>query len=670
MSLPLPRLDDRDFDQLVLEARETLPANGPAWTDHNASDPGITLIELFAYLAEIGLYRLDRVPAAEHRAFLRLLGFPAVAAQAAQTVLAFESSSSAAVVSLPPRVQVGSSDGCVVFQTTASLDVVSAKLVSVLTFHADELVDCTTGNDRLNEPFAPFGMAPSIGDALYLGFDRPLAPAGVRVRLHVFGEDAERDRLTWIALAAESRAARRESRETCPGSALHEIGRYWSHYSARLTWEYFDPSGEWLPLSDTRDRTRALSISGPVHFRAPGSDAHARGGVRDHATTYFIRGRLRSGEYDCAPIVRGVRINTVAARHAADLAAPETLVKSLGHPRQTHRVARAPVVPGSTRLELTLPDASREIWTEALNWDRSGPLSRDYVLDPESGSITFGDGRQGRVPPADAVMTLTYRVGGGAAGNVGADTQVQAFAALADGPNAGIAGWNGIIGALSVRHPVAARGGRAAETVAAAEGRSVRGLALSRCAVTLQDFERLALSVPGVPVARAHAIGSVHPQLPCLPAAGCVTVLIVPSCAERRPEPSAALCSEIAGYLNRHRPVATEVHVVGPRYTKVTVHARVHLAAGNDCTTATARAREALDEFFHPLRGGPASGGWPVGRSVYRTEVLALLMSIPGVSHVTELELQEGDGVGGRCGNVETCPDGLVLSGEHRIDVW
>jgi hypothetical protein len=73
MALPVPRLDDRGWDQLVAEARALIPRNLPAWTDHNPSDPGITLLELFAFLAEISLYQLDRVPERTLRRFADLV---------------------------------------------------------------------------------------------------------------------------------------------------------------------------------------------------------------------------------------------------------------------------------------------------------------------------------------------------------------------------------------------------------------------------------------------------------------------------------------------------------------------------------------------------------------------------------------------------------------------
>jgi len=71
--LPLPNLDDRTFNDLVAEGQSLIPRYAPEWTNHNPSDPGITLVELFAFLTELLLYRLNRVSDDNVRSFLRLL---------------------------------------------------------------------------------------------------------------------------------------------------------------------------------------------------------------------------------------------------------------------------------------------------------------------------------------------------------------------------------------------------------------------------------------------------------------------------------------------------------------------------------------------------------------------------------------------------------------------
>ena len=74
MPLPAPNLDDRKFQDLVNEAREKIPQLCPEWTDHNVSDPGIAMIELFAWMTEVLIYRANQVPDKNHLKFLDLVG--------------------------------------------------------------------------------------------------------------------------------------------------------------------------------------------------------------------------------------------------------------------------------------------------------------------------------------------------------------------------------------------------------------------------------------------------------------------------------------------------------------------------------------------------------------------------------------------------------------------
>ncbi len=74
MPIPIPQLNDRDFASLMDEVRALIPRYNPRWTNYNLSDPGITLLELFAWLSEQMLYRVNRIPLQNFDAFLKLLG--------------------------------------------------------------------------------------------------------------------------------------------------------------------------------------------------------------------------------------------------------------------------------------------------------------------------------------------------------------------------------------------------------------------------------------------------------------------------------------------------------------------------------------------------------------------------------------------------------------------
>src|SRR3954464_12998829 len=87
MTLTGPMLDDRSYDQLRDELIARIPVYAPEWTDHNPSDPGIALLELFAYLGESLLFRFNQIPDTTKVAFLRLLGLRPRSAQPAHVLL-------------------------------------------------------------------------------------------------------------------------------------------------------------------------------------------------------------------------------------------------------------------------------------------------------------------------------------------------------------------------------------------------------------------------------------------------------------------------------------------------------------------------------------------------------------------------------------------------------
>lgn len=186
--------------------------------------------------------------------------------------------------------------------------------------------------------------------------------------------------------------------------------------------------------------------------------------------------------------------------------------------------------------------------------------------------------------------------------------------------------------------------------------------------MTLADFEALALATPGVPVARARALADHHPALPCFPALGNITVVVVPHCPDGRPTPGPDLLLTVKRHLDRRRTLTTELHVIGPTYALVIVHARLHVETRRDADL-TALAQKALDHFFDPLHGGPEGDGWPIGRDVYRAEVMALLSGLPGVVYVDKFGLQTEGDTEPRCGNLPVCADHLLASGSHRIQV-
>ena len=113
MALPSPNLDDRTFAQLVEEARTRIQASCPEWSDLSVSDPGMALVEVFAFLTETLIYRLNRVPQKAYIEFLRLLGVGLLPSEAAGVNLVFTLSKPATKpveIPLGTRVTVSRTD--------------------------------------------------------------------------------------------------------------------------------------------------------------------------------------------------------------------------------------------------------------------------------------------------------------------------------------------------------------------------------------------------------------------------------------------------------------------------------------------------------------------------------------------------------------------------------
>lgn len=676
MPIPLPKLDVQTFDDLVNDGRALLPRYTPGWTDHNVHDPGITLMELFAWLAEMDLYRLDRVPEGSIRAFLRLLGVEPKPAQVAETVLVANASQLGALRTLPDRTQITTKDQAVIFQTTHRLWVSPAALVAVLTGPEGALTDYTDRNDPSSKSFPPFGSNPGQNHALYLGFDRTLADTRELIHLYLWTGDLDQDRQAKEVLKAEADAIKEAAASHCPPERRPAPIDWRQHYSVRTVWEYYAGTDQWLPLAEVVDETYALTLSGAVRFKAPDAAKHMAGGITDgrHATGFFIRCRLVSGHFDCPPTIRYIQINTVHARHAVDHSQRLVLGRSTGRAGQTYQLPDRPVVPGSTAVTVKISASTEQTWNESLTWDRLGPYAHAYVLDPEKGEIQFGNGGSGAVPPADAELSVTYQVGGGPAGNV----EAQGLTRLT----------TSAVSTTDFFQPFAAAGGAAAESLFDAKARAVAWLSHPHRAVTLKDFETLALETPGVPVARVKALADYDAVLPCVTAPGAVTVIVIPHCPDSRPVPNPDLLRAVTRYLNRRRLLTTELHVIGPEYSTIAVQATLHVKADASPAELRDQAVSRLNEFLHPLRGGADGTGWPMGRAVYRSEVLALLNGLPGVVYVdgVSLEVVEEDrpdstaccdpfgGHSGitrpwQCGNIEICSHGLVVPGNHKISV-
>lgn len=652
MPLPAPNLDDRTFQDIVDEAKRLIPRFCPEWTNHNLSDPGVALIELFAWMSEMVLYRLNQVPDRMYVHFLNLVGiepFPPAVARANLTF--WLSAPLDQPVAVPAGTEVttalSTTAGAagrdpVVFSTSSELVITPPVLRAALTGSAtsDRLTDVW---DDLRYPNVTATCFPSdplaVGDAFYLGFAESLA--GLAIRLTVAADAA--------------------------GIGIKPS-------NPPLTWEVW--SGDaWITVAVYSDSTGGLNRTGEIVLLIP---------LRHQLLTmagsaaYWLRARLvqpQPGQptYQASPRIGSLTAvaigGTVGAEHA-EQSGPELLGRSDGTPGQTFPVHRAPVLPRTDGEQVVVTDRGvLTRWQEVEDFTRSGPDDPHYTWSSGSGVISFGprvrypDGsirQHGAIPRDGSDIAVTgYRHGGGSGGNVGARTLTVLRSTVPY--------------VASVLNLAPATGGVDPETVAEAKQRGPLTLRTGQRAVTAGDFERLTQEA-SIEVARAR----------CLPAADGskpIRVLVVP---QVRTDPrthqlddfaiSVPLLNQISSYLERHRLVGTAVEIGTPYYQGVSVAALVHTPPGRPAALVRQRAMDALTRYLNPLTGGAEGTGWLFDTDLNSSAVAQLLESVEGVERVEELllfeyDLRSGRRLGSGRDTIRLKPHSLFLSAHHQVVV-
>jgi hypothetical protein len=179
--IPSPKLDDREYEDIVAEALRLIPRYAPDWTHHNPADPGITLIELAAWMTDIILYRLNKVPEKNYVAFLNLLGIRLKPPLAARGVLQFQLVEGAKQQRVPSGTQVSttqSDDDSVTFETSRDLVVTNVELDRAFSYFHETYSDNSFNLEKpTNRGFEVFGGAQRVERFLYLS-DPRFAQAG------------------------------------------------------------------------------------------------------------------------------------------------------------------------------------------------------------------------------------------------------------------------------------------------------------------------------------------------------------------------------------------------------------------------------------------------------------------------------------------------------------
>ena len=651
MPLQIPSIDDRRYQELLNEALARIPVHNREWTNFNKSDPGVTLLEIFAFMAESLLYRSNQIPERNRLKFLSLLGIPLLPASSARGLVVFTNERGPLnTITLNNGVEVRA--GPVPFHSTQGLDVLPIE-----------------GQVYYKHPLKlPSDQQKSYYEQLYASFKSPADAAPPVFVLYEtlplqtgntnpldLGTDTV-DGAVWIALMVRAadkpyvnsvKTARQEiagktislgvvpfldsnDRRLTPGGKGAQAEVQLLHYQIPK----MPPNGA-LPQSgnqrvaqyqvlDSVSDTDVLSKPGVVQITLPadakelelwsnldplesGSDKFPPALEDTNLSDRVITWLRITATGAASPRLLWIGINAAPVTQRAHIS-NELLPAGTGEPDQVVRLSKTPIIAGSLRLTVNDPKTPWRVVDDILSAGPEVPV-RDERLPPgrsvstsalvdvftinlESGEIRFGDGLHGRRPPFGATIRADYDYGVGRDGNVGAGS-INSSPALPAG--------------FKVGNPVPTWGGAEAETVRDGERQISRYLQHRDRLVSTIDFETITLRTPGVNVGRVEVLPAFNPELaPNIAgdAPGAVTLLVRPkydAAHPATPEPDRFFLDAICAYIDSRRLVTTEVFLRGPDYKPIWISIGIDVVPGASIAEVRTAVKAELIRFLSPL---------------------------------------------------------------------
>ena len=275
---------------------------------------------------------------------------------------------------------------------------------------------------------------------------------------------------------------------------------------------------------------------------------------------------------------------------------------------------------------------------------RSASNANVFVLDAEAGELHFGDGDRGRRPPALALMSASYDVSNGKAGNVAAG-------AISAGPT--------LPPGVKVANPLRTWGGADAEETQSGERRITAFLKHGDRLVTDEDHHAIALATPGLDVGRVEVLPAFDPTLSVNEpgdAPGAVTLMVIPRFdpdAPDAPTPNAFFLDAMCDWLSPRRLVTEELFLRAPSYVPVYVSVGIEALADRSIAEVREAVQVVLRAFLSPLPApnepsppyAHSATGWPMRYAVRRLELESQAARADGVKLIRDVLLAGADGV-------------------------
>lgn len=724
-NLPKSNLDDRSYKDLVEECILRIPRYCPEWTNFNPSDPGITLVELFAWLTDQMLSRFNQVPRRNYIAFLELLGIrlqTPTPAKADVTFYLTQSLLEAYYIDSGTEITIPRNAGedSIIFTTDAPLVIgnptiqaffkaeTTEQIPQALISVVNESWSSETGAWVCREQTPLFDERPKPGNCFYWLFDEADFLDGNVLSLLFKGEAG-----TTTGINPSIPPRRWEAWN----------GEYWESVLLRES----DDATRGFSFSDIAQRGNISASSADVVLHCPKTWPSARFlNYEGHwlRCTYTTPSDWQPG-YRYTPRITGMSVRSlggsVSASHSYHVF-DEVLGTSTGKPGQIFMLRERPVLARreDEYIEVRVPGEPPQRWQEVKDFSESGPQDLHYVLDSLTGAVQFGpliressqlqlqtrwrsrnqhaggtdqtrleepiqnidmidplrtvnardllERQYGQVPQRGSeIAMVAYRSGGGARGNVQAGQLTLLRASLPY--------------VQRVTNHRSAQGGTDAESLSEAALRVPQVLRTRDRAITPEDFEVLTVQAGQGKIARAH----------CLPIdsaqdAGKIRLLLVPQVSisgtvqEQGLNPvermvlDLELRQQIESFLADRKTLGVQVILQEPEYVRVSVQAEISVEPQFSSTKAQEeiqlQLKMQLYRFLNPITGGFDGTGWPLGSPLYTSDVIAICQKMMGIRRLGVIRLFELQKQGNQWTRAMPAEAGIFPGSSGLIASW
>lgn len=598
-----PELFDRRFSDFIEIGRAKLRSLAPTWTDHNAHDPGITLMELLAWNAEAQMYALSRMRRDEREAYAALLGLKSVGARPAEGMI------------WSTRQTLGGSHSDL---TNTLLDIDASIGIDGIEnpqFHPTDRLLLVSGSIRSIRPALPVTQEPDSPNVLVVEVE-------VRDPRGLLGSDPQRNKQGRLALGVMV-------------PSLHESGATPTLLNSELAkWNTIRPeicatlktSDLRTPLDIVSDSSFGLMQSGVLLLDLSRMESSPnRFTIEIRAPRGLPRPlRLSKVDINVIPIVQGRRI--IREMHDA-VDAPDWSIQ-LGE-KDEHSDLFFDESTSPVMIEVE-EGGQLSPWTCVESLDRYGPQDRVLECDAEIGMVTFGNGLNGKLPHKDGFIYASYQVCGGKSGNVSRNRKWN------------VPGFQGVFGI----NPLPIAGGfdpQPAFTRRREARQLVRELELL---VTDHDIVSAALNLPFLDVARAW-IAAPHPNSPATNTVKLVVVRDNSKTNDRSPKsPSARWLESIRRCLAPRLPLGTRLEVVHPSFTAFSLRVLFTPEPKSNPQTTRESIVKNLRSYFALSRFDQSTNKQLLspGSLVTSHDIAVLIRTTPGVQGVVSIQLYNDQG--------------------------